>query len=103
MRMIYSAALGLLAGIAAVLLHIFYPPVGLVIAILGSASTIWAIGRQYGARSFKLIASIAWALILWRASSFGVGNELLVQGNPEGSALVFLGLVALFIVIALPA
>ena len=54
--MIYSAALGLLAGIAAVLLHIFYPPVGLVIAILGSASTIWAIGRHYGARSFKLIA-----------------------------------------------
>lgn len=103
MRMIYSAALGLLAGIAAVLLHIFYPPVGLVIAILGSASTIWAIGRHYAARSFKLIASIAWALILWRASSFGVGNELLVQGNPEGSALVFLGLVALFIVIALPA
>ena len=101
--MIYSAALGLLAGIAAVLLHIFYPPVGLVIAILGSASTIWAIGRHYGARSFTLIASIAWALILWRASSFGVGNELLVQGNPEGSALVFLGLVALFIVIALPA
>ena len=103
MRMIYSAALGLLAGIAAVLLHIFYPPVGLVIAILGSASTIWAIGRHYGARSFKLSESIAWALILWRASSFGVGNELLVQGNPEGSALVFLGLVALFIVIALPA
>jgi len=103
MKMIYSAALGVMAGIAAVLLHIFYPPVGLVIAILGSATTVWAIGRQFGSRSFKLIASIAWALILWRASTFGVGNELLVQGNPEGSALVFLGLVALFIVIALPA
>jgi hypothetical protein len=50
-----------------------------------------------------LIASIAWALILWRASTFGVGNELLVQGNSEGSALVLLGLLALFIVIALPA
>ena len=101
--MIYSAALGLMAGIAAVLLHIFCPPVGLVIAILGSAATIWAIGRHYGARSFKLVASVAWALVLWRASSFGVGNELLVQGNSEGSALVFLGLLALFIAIALPA
>lgn len=101
--MVYSAALGLMAGIAAVLLHIFYPPVGLVIAILGSASTIWAVGRHFGARLFKLIASIAWALVLWRASSFGVGNELLVQGNSEGSALVFLGLLALFIVIAIPA
>jgi len=103
MRMIYSAALGVMAGIAAVLLHIFYPPVGLVIAILGSAATIWAIGRQFGSRLFKLIASIAWALILWRASSFGVGNELLVQGNSEGSALVFLGFLALFIAVALPA
>ena len=103
MKMIYSAALGVMAGIAAVLLHIFYPPVGLVIAILGSATTVWAIGRQVGSRSFKLIASSAWALILWRASTFGVGNELLVQGNSEGSALVLLGLLALFIVIALPA
>jgi len=103
MKMIYSAALGLLSGIAAVLLHIFYPPFGLVIALLGSAATIWAVGRHYGARSFKLIASIAWGFILWRASSFGVGNELLVQGNSEGSALVFLGLILLFIVTALPA
>jgi hypothetical protein len=103
MKMIYSAALGLLAGIAAVLLHIFYPPFGLVIALLGSAATIWAVGRHYGARSFKLVASIAWGFILWRASSFGVGNELLVQGNSEGSALVFLGLILLFIVTALPA
>ncbi|CAN2184859.1 hypothetical protein MCEMRE193_00384 [Candidatus Nanopelagicaceae bacterium] len=103
MKMIYSAALGLLSGIAAVLLHIFYPPFGLVIALLGSAATIWAVGRHYGARSFKLIASIAWGFILWRASSFGVGNELLVQGNSEGSALVFLGLIVLFIVTALPA
>jgi len=103
MKIIYSAALGVLTGIAAVLLHIFYPPVGLIIAVLGSASTIWAIGRHYGARFYKLIASIAWVLILWRASSFGVGNELLVQGNSEGTAIVFLGFIALFIVTALPA
>jgi hypothetical protein len=103
MKIIYSAALGVLTAIAAVLLHIFYPPVGLIIALLGSASTIWAIGRNYGSRSYKLIASIAWILILWRASSFGVGNELLVQGNSEGTALVFLGFIALFIVTALPA
>lgn len=103
MKIIYSAALGVLTAIAAVLLHIFYPPVGLIIALLGSASTIWAIGRHYGSRSYKLIASIAWILILWRASSFGVGNEFLVQGNSEGTALVFLGFIALFIVTALPA
>lgn len=103
MKMIYSGALGLLTGIAAVLLHVFYPPLGLVIALLGTAATIWAIGRHFGSRTYKLIASVTWGFILWRASSFGVGNELLVQGNSEGSALVFLGLVALFIVTALPA
>jgi hypothetical protein len=103
MKIIYCASLGVLSGIAAVLLHIFFPPVGLVIALLGSASTIWAIGRHYGSRRLKLIASIAWGLVIWRASSFGVGNELLVQGNSEGSALVFVGLILLFITTALPA
>lgn len=103
MKIIYGTSLGVLSGIAAVLLHVFYPPVGLVIALLGSASTIWAIGRHFGSRRLKLIASIAWGLVIWRASSFGVGNELLVQGNSEGSALVFVGLILLFIVTALPA
>jgi hypothetical protein len=103
MKLIYSAALGILAGFAAVLLHIFYPPIGLAIAILGSASTVWAIGRHYGSRTYKLIASIMWGFVIWRASTYGVGNELLVQGNSEGSALVFVGLIALFIAIALPA
>jgi hypothetical protein len=103
MKFIYSAVLGVLSAIAAVLLHIFYPPVGLVIALLGSATTIWAIGRHYGSRSVKLLASVAWGLIILRASSFGVGNELLVQGNPEGSALFFIGLISLIIVTALPA
>ena len=103
MKLVYSAALGILTGIAAVLLHIFYSPFGLILALLGTAATIWAIGRHFGARKYKLIASITWGLILWRASTFGVGNELLVQGNSQGSALVFLGVVALFIVTAMPA
>ena len=103
MKLIYSAALGILTGIAAVLLHIFYPPVGLVLALLGSTATIWAIGRHFGARKFKLIAFIAWGLILWRASTFGVGNELLVQGNAQGRALVFVGLISLLIATVLPA
>jgi len=103
MKLVYSAALGILTGTAAVLLHIFYPPFGLILALLGTAATVWAIGRHFGARKYKLIASIAWGLILWRASTFGVGRELLVQGNSQGSALVFLGLIALFIVTAMPA
>jgi hypothetical protein len=103
MKFVYSAALGILTGIAAVLLHIFSPPLGLTLSLLGSAATIWTIGRHFGARKYKLIASITWGLILWRASTFGVGNELLVQGNSQGSALVFLGVLALFIVTALPA
>ncbi|MGI9144254.1 MAG: hypothetical protein ACR2I6_02005 [Candidatus Planktophila sp.] len=102
MKIVYCASLGVLSGIAAVLLHIFFPPVGLVIALIGSSSTIWAIGRHYGSRRLKLIASIAWGLVIWRASSFGVGNELLVQGNSQGSALVFVGLILLFITTALP-
>ncbi|CAB4372015.1 MAG: hypothetical protein F2918_03810 [Actinobacteria bacterium] len=103
MKFLYSVALGILTGIAAVLLHIFYPPIGLILALVGSAATIWAIGRQFGARKYKLLACLAWGFILWRASTFGVGNELLVQGNAQGSALVFVGLISLIIVTALPA
>ena len=103
MKFIYSAAIGIFTAIAAVLLHVFNPPVGLILALVGSAATIWAIGRQFGARKYKLVASLAWGLILWRASTFGVGNELLVQGNAQGSALVFVGLISLFIVTAMPA
>jgi hypothetical protein len=103
MKFIYSAALGILTAIAAVLLHILYPPVGLILALVGSAATIWAVGRQFGARKYKLVASLAWGFIIWRASTYGVGNELLVQGNAQGSALVFVGLISLFIVTAMPA
>ena len=103
MKVIYSAAVGILTGIAAVLLHIFYPPLGLVLALLGTSATIWALGRHFGARKYKLIGSITWCLILWRASTFGVGNELLVQGNAQGSALVFVGLIALILATAMPA
>jgi len=103
MKFIYSAALGFLTAIAAVLLHIFYTPVGLILALVGSAATIWAVGRQFGARKYKLVASLAWGFIIWRASTYGVVNELLVQGNAQGSALVFVGLISLFIVTAMPA
>ena len=103
MKFIYSAAIGILTAIAAVLLHVFNPPVGLILALFGSAATIWAIGRQFGARKYKLVASLTWGFILWRASTFGVGNELLVQGNAQGSALVLVGLISLFIVTAMPA
>ena len=103
MKLVYSAAVGILTGVAAVLLHIFYPPFGLILALLGTAATMWALGRHFGARKYKLFASLAWGLIVWRASTFGVGNELLVQGNSQGSALVFLGFLALCIATALPA
>jgi len=102
MKVIYSAALGILIGVAAVLIHIFYPPFGLILALIGSTATVWAIGRQFGARKYKMFASLAWGFILWRASTFGVGNELLVQGNPQGSALVFVGLISLFVITAMP-
>jgi hypothetical protein len=42
MKLIYSAALGVLTGIAAVLLHMFYPPIGLTLSILGDWSTLWS-------------------------------------------------------------
>ncbi len=102
MRTFYAALLGIIFGIAAVFLHSFFPPLGIIIAILGSATGIWSIGRVWGKRRFKIIASILWIAIIIRASAAGVGQEFLIQGDGLGLSLLNFGLIAILVAIALP-
>jgi len=102
MRTFYAALLGIIFGIAAVFLHSFFPPLGIIIAILGSATGIWSIGRVWGKRRFKIIASILWIAIVIRASAAGVGQEFLIQGDGLGLSLLNFGLIAILVAIALP-
>jgi len=102
MRTFYAVLLGIIFGIAAVFLHSFFPPLGIIIAILGSATGIWSIGRVWGKRRFKIIASILWIAIVIRASAAGVGQEFLIQGDGLGLSLLNFGLIAILVAIALP-
>lgn len=102
MKLIASLFVGLVAGVAAVFLHLFLPPFGLVLAVVGTLTAIWAVGRKYGKRRFKFVASLAWIYIFARASSFGTGKEIFIQGDSLGNNFLFFSFIALALAIALP-
>ena len=100
---IFSIAIGALTGACAVLIHNFYSPLGPIFSILGTLMAIWAVGRKFGKRSYKLIAALSWIYVFSKAALLGSGGELLVQGDNAGSSLLFFGITALIVAIALPA
>ena len=55
---------------------------------------IWWVGRYCGKRRYRLYALAAWFFVIARAGSFGAGQELLIQGDNAGSALLTLGFFA---------
>lgn len=101
MKFLASAIWGLILAAAAVLLHDAYLPFGLILALLGSSIGVWLVGRLWGRRRYKLATVAAWFVLVLRAGTLGTGNELLVQGNFSGNALVVGGFFILLIVTSL--
>jgi hypothetical protein len=91
MQFFIALICGAAAGIVAVLLHQSLPPIGVIASLLITYLSIWGIGRRYGRRFYKWGAAIGWFAIIIRASTFGAGQELLIQGDGVGSALLFIG------------
>lgn len=85
---------GLSSGVAAILLHQSLMPVGVILGVLLSYFSIWYVGRYTGKRIFKLLAAFVWIIVILRAGTYGVGRELLLQGDNAGAVLLVLGLVA---------
>jgi hypothetical protein len=81
MKSLGALIVGVATGVAAIFLHLFAPPFGIALSIIGSFLAIWSLGRVYGKRAYKAIATLGWIVIFWRGSSFGVGKEILIQGN----------------------
>ncbi len=102
MKYLFSFLVGAVTAGAATFLHLFLPPFGIALAIIGTLTAIWSVGRTYGKRRFKIIAALGWSAIFSRASTFGAGNEIFVQGDNLGNAFFFLSFLALAIAIALP-
>jgi hypothetical protein len=102
MKPVYSLFFGAALGASSIFIHNLYPPVGLIVSLLATAMGIWATGRLWGKRSYKFIASIAWAVIVLRAGFPGASEEYLVQGDTVGVSLINFGFIALVIGIVTP-
>ena len=102
MKFIYSLIFGAALGASSIFIYSFYPPVGLIVSLFATGIGIWATGRLWGKRSYKFIASIAWAVIVLRAGFPGASEEYLVQGDTVGVSLINFGFIALVIGIVTP-
>lgn len=91
MRFFIAVIYGAASGVIAILLHQTLPPVGVIASLLITYLSIWSIGRRYGRRLYKWGAALGWIAVAIRASTFGAGQELLVQGDGVGSTLLLLG------------
>jgi hypothetical protein len=102
MKAVYSLLFGAVLGASSIFIYSFYPPAGLIVSLLATGLGIWATGRLWGKRSYKFIASIAWALVVLRAGFPGLNEEYLVQGDTLGVSLVNFGFIAIVIAIVTP-
>lgn len=91
MHFLISLVWGGASGLVAILLHQSVPPVGVIAGITLTYVSIWLVGRNFHRRIYKWIAALGWIAVVVRASTFGVGDELLVQGDGVGSALLMIG------------
>jgi hypothetical protein len=102
MKVIYSLVFGAALGASSIFIYSFYPPIGLIFSLFATAIGIWATGRLWGKRSYKFIASIAWALFVLREGFPGLNEEYLIQGDATGESLINFGFIAIVIAIVTP-
>lgn len=91
MKFLFSLFFGAVVALSATLIHQTLPPFGVIVGIFATYLGIWYVGRRFGKRRYKFFALVAWLIVIARAGSFGVGNELLIQGDNQGSALLMIG------------
>jgi hypothetical protein len=103
MKLLGALMVGVATGVAAIFLHLFSPPLGIVFSIGGTFFAIWSLGRIYGKRIYKVIGALGWTFIFWRGSSLGVGNEIFIQGDKLGNSFLLFSFVVLIAAVSLPA
>jgi hypothetical protein len=93
MKFLFSLLFGAAVAVSSTLIHQTLPPLGVSVGIIATYLGIWYIGRRDGKRRYKFYALIAWLIVIGKAGSFGVGQELLIQGDNPGSALLIIGFI----------
>ena len=102
MKFFYSIFLGAALGVASIFIHASLPPVGLILSLAATGTGIWSIGRMWGRRSLKVIASFIWTVVVLRAGFPGASDEYLIASNSVGVSLINIGFLVLLLAIFLP-
>jgi len=103
MRFIYTVLIGVTLGLGSVFLHSSLPPFGLILSLCATCVGIWSVGRLWGSRNLRIIASIAWITVVLRAGFPGVSDEYLIEGSTIGVSLINGGFLVLVLSVLLPA
>jgi hypothetical protein len=103
MRFIYSILIGAGLGAGSVFMHSSLAPFGLIFVLISTVAGIWSIGRMWGGRTLRIIASAAWTAVVLRAAFPGINEEYLISGTTIGISLINFGVLALVAAILLPA
>ena len=103
MRFIYSLFFGGALGAGSVFLHASLPPFGLILSLAATCAGIWSIGRLWGGRNLRIIASLAWTAVVLRAGFPGASDEYLIEGSTLGVLLINGGFLILILAVLLPA
>lgn len=103
MKTLGALTVGVTTGVAAIFLHLFAPPFGIALSIVGTFLAIWSLGRTLGKRVYKVLGALGWIVIFWRGASLGVGKEIFIQGDNLGNSFLLLSFIILLVAIALPA
>ena len=93
MRALFSLLFGAVVALGATLIHPTRPPIGVILALIGTYMCIRWVGRYFGKKRYKFIALFGWFIVIVRAGTFGVGKELLILGDNSGTALLFIGFI----------
>lgn len=103
MRFLYSVFIGATLGLGSVFLHSSLPPFGLILSLCATCAGIWSIGRLWGGRSLKTLASFVWLAVVLRAGFPGVSDEYLIEGSAIGISLINAGFLVLVLSVLVPA
>jgi len=102
-RYLYSVAIGAALGAGSVFMHASLVPFGLIFVLLATVAGIWSIGRMWGGKTLRIVASMAWTVVVLRAGFPGINDEYLIEGTAVGISLINVGFMALVLAILLPA
>jgi hypothetical protein len=99
MNRIKAAIFGFLIAISGTFLQNAYRPFGLLISLASLALGFILVKRMYQTRSCTIVYSVAWVIVVIRASTLGNGGELLIQFNSMGNLYALGGTILLIIML----